>query len=194
MLIGNVAQQLYNTADSIIVGRYIGDNALAAVGSGAHPPSLARAFRGHFHGRRYHGLPSILGAKDRENLSRAIGNSLTQTALASLLIMVTWPTGEQAVTYSFEYPAFNYRLVRGLPEYFLPGRRRLCFLQYARRDSGAVWEIPFIRPGLFTHLHWAQCRAGYLICRQVQYGESPAWLWPQSLPRGFRPSFACLNC
>ena len=33
MLIGNIAQQLYNTADSIVVGRYIGDNALAAVGS-----------------------------------------------------------------------------------------------------------------------------------------------------------------
>ena len=33
MLIGNIAQQFYNTADSIIVGRYIGDNALAAVGS-----------------------------------------------------------------------------------------------------------------------------------------------------------------
>ena len=33
MLIGNVAQQLYNTADSIIVGRYVGDNALAAVGN-----------------------------------------------------------------------------------------------------------------------------------------------------------------
>ena len=27
MLIGNLAQQLYNTADSIIVGRYVGDNA-----------------------------------------------------------------------------------------------------------------------------------------------------------------------
>ena len=35
MFIGNVAQQFYNTADSIIVGRYIGDNALAAVGSAA---------------------------------------------------------------------------------------------------------------------------------------------------------------
>ena len=33
MLIGNIAQQLYNTADSVIVGRYVGDNALAAVGS-----------------------------------------------------------------------------------------------------------------------------------------------------------------
>ena len=33
LLIGNVAQQFYNTADSIIVGKYVGDNALAAVGS-----------------------------------------------------------------------------------------------------------------------------------------------------------------
>ena len=30
LLIGNFTQQLYNTADSIIVGRYIGDTALAA--------------------------------------------------------------------------------------------------------------------------------------------------------------------
>ena len=33
MLIGNIAQQLYNTVDSIVVGHYVGDNALAAVGS-----------------------------------------------------------------------------------------------------------------------------------------------------------------
>ena len=33
MLLGNFAQQLYNTADSIIVGKFVGDNALAAVGS-----------------------------------------------------------------------------------------------------------------------------------------------------------------
>lgn len=33
MLIGNIAQQLYNTVDSIVVGQYVGDNALAAVGS-----------------------------------------------------------------------------------------------------------------------------------------------------------------
>ena len=33
MLVGNIAQQMYNTVDSIVVGRYVGDNALAAVGS-----------------------------------------------------------------------------------------------------------------------------------------------------------------
>ena len=31
MLLGNVVQQLYSTVDSIVVGRYVGDNALAAV-------------------------------------------------------------------------------------------------------------------------------------------------------------------
>ena len=48
MLIGNIAQQLYNTVDSIIVGRYVGDNALAAVGSAG--PILNRS------GRRYYGV------------------------------------------------------------------------------------------------------------------------------------------
>ena len=33
MLIGNFAQQMYSTVDSIIVGRFVGDNALAAVGT-----------------------------------------------------------------------------------------------------------------------------------------------------------------
>ena len=35
MIIGNIAQQLYSTVDSIVVGHYVGDNALAAVGSAA---------------------------------------------------------------------------------------------------------------------------------------------------------------
>ena len=33
LVIGNVFQQLYNMADTIIVGRYVGAGALAAVGS-----------------------------------------------------------------------------------------------------------------------------------------------------------------
>ena len=33
LLIGNIFQQLYNMVDSVIVGKYVGANALAAVGS-----------------------------------------------------------------------------------------------------------------------------------------------------------------
>ena len=36
MLLGNIAQQLYNTVDSIVVGRYVGDNAL---GGGGEAPA-----------------------------------------------------------------------------------------------------------------------------------------------------------
>lgn len=33
LMLGNIMQHLYNLADTWIVGRYVGDNALAAVGS-----------------------------------------------------------------------------------------------------------------------------------------------------------------
>ena len=36
MLIGNVFQQMYNLVDSVIVGKYVGANALAAVGATNH--------------------------------------------------------------------------------------------------------------------------------------------------------------
>ena len=33
LLIGNFAQQMYSTVDSIIIGRYVGDKALSAIGT-----------------------------------------------------------------------------------------------------------------------------------------------------------------
>lgn len=36
LILGNFLQQMYNTVDSIIVGNYIGSNALAAVGSSTY--------------------------------------------------------------------------------------------------------------------------------------------------------------
>ena len=35
LILGNLLQQLYNTVDSVVVGRFLGSNALAAVGSGS---------------------------------------------------------------------------------------------------------------------------------------------------------------
>lgn len=44
LILGNLFQQLYNTVDSIIVGNYIGSDALAAVGSTASLINLLLAF------------------------------------------------------------------------------------------------------------------------------------------------------
>ncbi|ABW18405.1 MATE family efflux transporter [Alkaliphilus oremlandii] len=91
MLVGNIAQQLYNTADSIIVGKYVGDNALAAVGSAMPILNLLLVlFVGISVGAGIM-VSQYFGAKDREKLSRAIGTCITLTGIASVIIMVIGP-------------------------------------------------------------------------------------------------------
>ena len=91
MLIGNIAQQLYNTADSIIVGMYVGDNALAAVGSAMPILNLLLAlFVGIATGAGIV-VSQSYGAKDRKGLTEAIGNCLTLSAIATVIIMIIGP-------------------------------------------------------------------------------------------------------
>ena len=91
MLLGNFAQQLYNTADSVIVGIYVGDNALASVGSAMSILNLLLAlFVGISTGAGIV-ISQHFGARDREGLSTAIGNCISLTALATLLIMIVGP-------------------------------------------------------------------------------------------------------
>src|SRR5690554_4395700 len=88
LLIGNIAQQFYSTADSIIVGRYIGDNALAAVGSSFPILHLLLVlFVGVATGAGIM-VSQYFGAKDREKLSRSIGVCITLTAITSLIVMI----------------------------------------------------------------------------------------------------------
>lgn len=88
MLIGNIAQQLYSTVDSIVVGKYVGDNALAAVGSAAPILNLLLVlFMGISMGASIM-VAQYFGAKQREELSYTIGNCISLTAIATGIIMV----------------------------------------------------------------------------------------------------------
>jgi len=87
MLIGNIAQQLYNTVDSIIVGKYVGDNALAAVGSAGPILNLLLVlFIGISMGASIV-VAQYFGAKQRKELSYSIGNCITLSAISILIIM-----------------------------------------------------------------------------------------------------------
>ena len=91
MLLGNIAQQLYNTADTVIVGIYVGDNALSAVGSASPILNLLLTlFVGISTGAGIL-ISQNFGAKDREALSRNIGNCITLTVIASAVIMIFGP-------------------------------------------------------------------------------------------------------
>ena len=88
MLLGNIAQQLYNTVDSVVVGKYVGDNALAAVGSaGPILNLLIVLFVGVSVGASIM-VSQYFGARDREGLSFTIGNCLTLTTISALFVMI----------------------------------------------------------------------------------------------------------
>ncbi len=88
LLLGNIAQQLYSTVDSIVVGHYVGDTALAAIG--ATTPIiffLLFMFIAISTGSSIL-VSQYFGAKNKEKLNLAIGNSLTLMMFASVLVML----------------------------------------------------------------------------------------------------------
>ena len=82
LILGNLLQQLYNTADSVIVGNFVGSNALAAVGSTGSLIYMLIAFsQGAAVGAGVI-ISNFLGAADRASVQKAV-----HTAIAIVLIL-----------------------------------------------------------------------------------------------------------
>lgn len=84
LLIGNIFQQMYNTVDSIVVGNYVGKEALAAVGS---VDPVINSFIGFFMGLSTGAtvvISQYFGAKDDENVSRTVCTTIALTALGGV--------------------------------------------------------------------------------------------------------------
>ena len=92
LLIGNFAQQLYHTVDAVVVGNSKwGYTALASVGNASPVLNLLLAlFVGISTGAGIL-VAQHFGAKDGEALARTIGNCITLTAAACLVIMIVGP-------------------------------------------------------------------------------------------------------
>lgn len=86
LLLGNLFQQLYNAVDSIIVGNYIGSQALAAVGSSAPVINLLISF---FMGLSIGAgiiISRYYGARNIDGLQEAVHTSLAITFLAGIVM------------------------------------------------------------------------------------------------------------
>ena len=91
MLLGNLAQQLYNAADTVIVGKFVGDNALSAVGSASPILNLLLAlFVGISTGAGIV-VSQSFGARDRKGLTESIGNCIVLSVIATVIIMIVGP-------------------------------------------------------------------------------------------------------
>ena len=91
LLIGNVVQQLYNTVDAVVVGRYVGDEALAAVGASGPIMFLVLVFFMGISTGTGIMVSQYFGARDRSSLSKTIGTTITLMLITSALIMVLGP-------------------------------------------------------------------------------------------------------
>ena len=88
LLIGNLAQQLYNTVDAIVVGQYVGDAALGAVGlAGPVINLLLVLFMGISSGATIV-VSQYFGAKDRKNLSKAVGTTIMLTVISGIAMSI----------------------------------------------------------------------------------------------------------
>lgn len=88
LLLGNLFQQLYNAVDSVVVGNYIGEQALAAVGSSAPVINLLVSF---FMGLAVGAgviISRYFGARNKQGLHDAIHTSIALTFAAGFLMTI----------------------------------------------------------------------------------------------------------
>lgn len=88
LMMGSFFQQLYNTADSIIVGNYVGKEALAAIGT---TDNLINTFIGFFMGLSTGAgiiISRYFGAKDEKNVQIAVNTTIGLTFVMSVICTV----------------------------------------------------------------------------------------------------------
>ena len=88
LLIGNLAQQLYSTVDSIIVGQYVGDRALSAIGTTLPIINLLLVLFIAISTGTSIMVAQYFGAREKRLLSHSVGNAITLILVSSVIIMV----------------------------------------------------------------------------------------------------------
>ncbi|MEG1862545.1 MAG: MATE family efflux transporter, partial [Oscillospiraceae bacterium] len=88
MLIGNVFQQLYSTVDSIIVGNFVGKNALAAISGSTSVQFLIIAVAFGFTAGMSVVLSQVYGARDYDKLKRTFSTGLIFVFFMSIVLAV----------------------------------------------------------------------------------------------------------
>ena len=149
IVLGTFFQQLYNTADAIIVGKFVGKEALAAVGgtTGVLINLLVGFFVGLSSGASVI-IAQFFGARRREEVSRAVHTTvalaLSSGALLTVLgvllseqILLAMGTPQEVMAYALPYirvyfagmiPQLIYNIGSGILRAVGDSRRPMVFL------------------------------------------------------------------
>lgn len=89
ILIGNIFQQLYNVADTAIIGNLLGDSALAAVGASAPVYGLLIGFAGGLTNGFAVVIARYFGAKNDREMKKAVSLTYILSGIIALVLTVT---------------------------------------------------------------------------------------------------------
>ena len=88
VLIGNIFQQLYNVADTAIIGNILGDNALAAVGASAPVYGLLIGFAGGLTNGFAVVIARYFGAGNKHEMKKAVALTYILSAIIAFVLTV----------------------------------------------------------------------------------------------------------
>lgn len=88
LILGNLLQQMYNTVDSIIVGNYVGKNALAAVGSSSPLIFLLIAFGQGISVGSGVIVSQAIGANNKKDIQLSVHTSLAISVILGVILSV----------------------------------------------------------------------------------------------------------
>ena len=88
ILIGNIFQQLYNVADTAIIGNILGDSAFAAVGAAAPVYGLIIGFAGGLTNGFAVIIARFFGANDMERLKKSVALTYILSAIIALVLTI----------------------------------------------------------------------------------------------------------
>ena len=93
LMLGNIFQMLYNTVDSIVVGNFVGTEALAAVGSTTMIVNMMVFFFNGFSTGAGVVIANYFGARDMKALHKAIETTMAATFVLSVLFTIVGVAG-----------------------------------------------------------------------------------------------------
>lgn len=105
LFIGNVFQQLYNMADTIIVGKFVGANALAAVGSTGTIMFLIIGFLQGLTAGFTVPTAQKFGAGDLKVMRKTVGSAAILSAIVSVIMTVVSMLGMKSLLHLLNTPS-----------------------------------------------------------------------------------------
>ena len=124
IIIGNIFQQLYTMVDTIIVGRFVGVDALAAVGATGSVTFLILGFTQGITTGFTVLTAQKFGAGDREGMRKSIGNAAVLSVIVTVVMTIISMCGMDLLLKAMNTPADIFDMTK---EYIMVICAGICF-------------------------------------------------------------------